>query len=91
LAALRAVYTQNSFAMTQWGWAMLLGVAPIVAALLLIRHLPLWLLLLAALGLVEVVFCEIQVFKRPRGMRRSTSELRQLRRERRTLLPPDEA
>lgn len=90
LAELQAVHTQKVVATTQWGYAMLLGLAPIVATLLFIPHVPLWLLLLAAVGLVEMVFCEVHVFTRLRGMRRSTSELRQLRRERRTLLPPGE-
>ncbi len=88
LAELRALHIQSVLATTKWVYAMLLGVAPIVAAAILFRHLPLWLLLLAVVGLAELAFCEVHVYKLLLGRRRSSSELRQLRRERRTLLPP---
>lgn len=88
LAELRAGHAERVLAATMWGYAAMLGVAPIVAAVLLIRHLPLWLLLLAVVGLLELAFCEVQAYKRLRELRRSSSELRQLRRERRTLQPP---
>ena len=91
LAELQAGRAEKVLGTTKWAYASLLGVAPIVAAALLIRHLPLWLLLLAVIGLVELAFCEVQLYKRLLGMRRSTSELRQLHRERRTLLPREEA
>ncbi len=91
LAELQAGHGEKVLAGTKWGYAALLGVAPIVAAVLLIRHLPLWLLFLAVVGLLEIACCEVQAYKRLRELRRSSSELRQLRRERRTLRPPGES
>ena len=91
LAELQAGHGEKVLAGTKWGYAALLGVAPIVPTVLLIRHLPLWLLFLAVVGLLELAFCEVQAYKRLRELRRSSSELRQLRREARTLRPPGES
>ncbi|MGC1184672.1 MAG: hypothetical protein WBA31_05905 [Candidatus Dormiibacterota bacterium] len=90
LAELQAEHSDKVLGTTKWVYPSLLGVAPIVAAGLLIRHLPLWLLFLAVAGLLELAFCEVQIYKRLLAMRQSTSDLRHLREERRTLLPPGE-